>query len=117
MATPQDCVKQFTAGERTYHYYSIDAAADQLDLPQLSALPISLKVLCENLLRHLGSVAVDSNALVALNQWFELKGSDQEIAFHPSRVLMQDFTGVPAVVDLAAMRDAVQGAWWRSTCH
>ena len=71
----------------------------------VSRLPYSLKVLLENLLRHEGSPLVGANDVAALAGWSG--GAEREIAFRPARVLMQDFTGVPAVVDLAAMRDAM----------
>lgn len=105
-----------TVAENTYSFYSIDQASKQEGLSALSRLPVSLRILCENLLRHLGSVAVDVSAIEAMAEWVSLQGSTQEIAFHPSRVLMQDFTGVPAVVDLAAMRDAVKDAGFDARC-
>ena len=72
----------------------------------MSRLPYSLKILLENLLRHEGTPLVDADDVAALASW--QGGSDREIAFRPARVLMQDFTGVPAVVDLASMRDAMR---------
>ena len=89
----------------SYDYFSLPAAAEQLG--DISRLPYALKVLLENMLRHEdgGSVVTaDAKALVA---WLDEQKSDHEIAYRPARVLMQDFTGVPAVVDLAAMRDAM----------
>src|ERR671933_1269898 len=73
----------------------------------VSRLPFSLKVLLENLLRHEDGVSVRAGDIEALAQWRGGTGTDREIAFSPGRILMQDFTGVPAVVDLAAMRDAM----------
>ena len=108
--TAESVRKTITIGEKTYSFYSISKASEQGDLAPLRQLPVSLRILCENLLRHIGSVAVDASAIEAMAEWVRLQGSSQEIAFHPSRVLMQDFTGVPAVVDLAAMRDAVRDA-------
>ncbi|MGB0748859.1 MAG: aconitate hydratase AcnA [Magnetospiraceae bacterium] len=90
----------------SYSYYSI-AAAEEAGLGDLSRLPFSLKVLLENLLRWEDGRTVTTDDVKALGAWLENQRSDHEIAYRPARVLMQDFTGVPAVVDLAAMRDAV----------
>lgn len=90
---------------KTYHYYSLPKAFKQLG--NVSALPISLKVLLENLLRWEDGVAVTHTDIQELANWLNNKHSDHEIQFHPARILMQDFTGVPAVVDLAAMRSAM----------
>src|SRR4029450_12750666 len=68
----------------------------------------SMKVLLENLLRHEDGRTVKKDDILAIARWLKNKSSDHEIAFRPARVLMQDFTGVPAVVDLAAMRDAMK---------
>src|SRR5438105_14087304 len=76
--------------------------------PQAERLPFSLKVLLENLLRTEDGVNVRADDIAALAQWQAKAEPSREIAFTPARVLLQDFTGVPAVVDLAAMRDAVQ---------
>ncbi|NVD35908.1 aconitate hydratase AcnA [Marinobacter lutaoensis] len=97
-----------TAGGTTYHYYSLSKAADTLG--DLSRLPFSLKVLLENLLRHEDGTTVDRSHIDAMVQWLRDRRSDTEIQFRPARVLMQDFTGVPGVVDLAAMREAVKRA-------
>jgi aconitate hydratase len=94
-------------GARRYDYFSLKAAAKN-GLGDLSRLPFSLKVLLENLLRNEDGRSVRLNDIKALARWLKKKTSDREIAFRPARVLMQDFTGVPAVVDLAAMRDAMQ---------
>ncbi len=94
-----------TVGDRTYTYYSLPIAAQQLG--DISRLPFSLKVLLENLLRHEDGRSVTAEDVRAIAAWLEQKSSDREIAYRPARVLMQDFTGVPAVVDLAAMRDAM----------
>ena len=75
-----------------------------------SRLPFSLKVLLENLLRHEDGQSVTTDDIKAFADWIKNKSCDREIAYRPARVLMQDFTGVPAVVDLAAMRDAVKKA-------
>ncbi|MEP5699697.1 MAG: aconitase family protein, partial [Sneathiella sp.] len=87
-------------------YYSLPAA-EKAGLGDISRLPFSLKVLLENLLRHEDGRTVTSQDVGALAGWLKEKKADREIAYRPARVLMQDFTGVPAVVDLAAMRDAM----------
>ncbi|NQV58825.1 MAG: aconitate hydratase AcnA, partial [Alphaproteobacteria bacterium] len=89
-----------------YDYYSLPAASEG-GLGDLSRLPYSLKVLLENLLRHEDGRSVTTDDVKAVAAWLQDRRSDQEIAYRPARVLMQDFTGVPAVVDLAAMREAV----------
>ncbi|WP_296598836.1 aconitate hydratase AcnA [Phenylobacterium sp.] len=99
--------RQLTVGDKTYAYYSLPAA-EEAGLSGISRLPISMKVLLENLLRNEDGVSVGDDDLKAVAAWLENKGSvEHEISFRPARVLMQDFTGVPAVVDLAAMRDAM----------
>ncbi len=96
-----------TVGDRTYAYYSLPAA-EEAGLSGISRLPISMKVLLENLLRNEDNDTVQAEDLRAVAAWLQNKGSvEHEISFRPARVLMQDFTGVPAVVDLAAMRDAM----------
>ncbi|WP_376781530.1 aconitate hydratase AcnA [Pseudomonas oryzihabitans] len=95
-------------GERTYHYYSLPDAAKTLG--NLDQLPKSLKVLLENLLRWEDNQTVTGEDLQALADWTKTRSADREIQYRPARVLMQDFTGVPAVVDLAAMREAVAKA-------
>src|SRR5690554_1664860 len=95
------------AGE-TLHYYSLPKAAKALG--NIDKLPVSLKVLLENLLRHEDGVTVTKDQIQAVVDWLQSKTSSQEIEYRPARVLMQDFTGVPAVVDLAAMREAVAKA-------
>ncbi len=96
------------AGGQSYDYYSLEAAA-QAGLGDLSRLPVSLKILLENLLRHEDGRSVTADDIKAVAAWLTDRRSDREIAYRPARVLMQDFTGVPAVVDLAAMREAMQG--------
>ena len=91
---------------KDYDYFSLPAAAEG-GLGDLTCLPYSLKVLLENLLRHEDGRSVTADDIKAVATWLENRRSDQEIAYRPARVLMQDFTGVPAVVDLAAMREAV----------
>lgn len=96
-----------TVGDKTYAYYSLPAA-EEAGLTGVSRLPISMKVLLENLLRNEDGDSVSEADLKAVAAWLDNKGSvEHEISFRPARVLMQDFTGVPAVVDLAAMRDAM----------
>ena len=82
--------------------------AESNGLDGISKLPISLKVLLENLLRHEDGVSVDEKQILAIKDWLKNKKSNTEIAYRPARVLMQDYTGIPAVADLAAMRDAVK---------
>ncbi|MDS4073885.1 MAG: aconitate hydratase AcnA [Defluviicoccus sp.] len=96
-------------GDQSYEYYSL-AAAEAAGLGSVSRLPFSLKVLLENLLRWEDGRTVTADDIRAIAGWLERGTADREIAFRPARVLMQDFTGVPAVVDLAAMRDAMQAA-------
>jgi len=93
-------------GNRSYDYFSIKAAEKALDV-DLSALPLSLRVLFENLLRYEDNRTVTTADIKAMAGWLKKRKAPREIAYRPARVLMQDFTGVPAVVDLAAMRDAV----------
>jgi aconitate hydratase len=94
------------AGGATYDYYSLPAA-EKNGLAGISRLPFSLKVLLENLLRFEDGRTVSREDVQAMAEWLKARTSEREIAFRPARVLMQDFTGVPAVVDLAAMRDAM----------
>ncbi len=95
-----------TVGGVEYDYYSLPAA-ERNGLPGVTRLPFSLKVLLENLLRFEDERSVSADDIRAMTGWLDKRRSDREIAFRPARVLMQDFTGVPAVVDLAAMRDAM----------
>ena len=100
------CRKTLKVGARTYVYYSLPAA-EQHGLRGISRLPFSMKVLLENLLRYEDGRTVTKDDIKAFAAWLKTKSSEREIAFRPARVLMQDFTGIPAVVDLAAMRDAM----------
>ncbi len=93
-------------GDKSYEYYSLDAAA-KAGVTGIERLPVSLKVLLENLLRWEDGRTVSVDDVKAMSGWLKDRKSDREIAYRPARVLMQDFTGVPAVVDLAAMRDAM----------
>ena len=98
--------RTLTAAGKTYTYYSL-AAASENGLGDVSRLPASLKVLLENMLRFEDGKTVTKADILAFRAWLDNKGAtSHEIAYRPARVLMQDFTGVPAVVDLAAMRDA-----------
>ncbi|MBS67166.1 aconitate hydratase AcnA [Pseudomonas stutzeri] len=103
-----NCRRSLEVAGKTYHYYSLPDAAAQLG--DISRLPTSLKVLLENLLRWEDNQTVRADDLKSLVSWLDTRSSKMEIQYRPARVLMQDFTGVPAVVDLAAMRDAVAKA-------
>ncbi len=92
-------------GGKSYTYYSLAKAAEKLG--DVSRLPFSMKVLLENLLRFEDGVTVSTDDVQAIVDWQKKPSSDREIQYRPARVLMQDFTGVPCVVDLAAMRDAI----------
>ena len=92
-------------GDKTYTIYSLPEA--EKSLGNVSRLPFSLKVLLENLLRYEDGRSVTAEDVRAIATWLQTQTSSREIAYRPARVLMQDFTGVPAVVDLAAMRDAM----------
>ena len=101
------CCKTLKVGSRTYAYFSLPTA-ERNGLKGISRLPFSMKVLLENLLRNEDGRSVSKDDIKAVAEWLKNKTSEREIAFRPARVLMQDFTGVPAVVDLAAMRDAMK---------
>src|ERR1700688_2797917 len=100
------CLRPLKVGSKTYAYYSLPLA-EKNGLKGISRLPFSLKVLLENLLRNEDGRSVSKQDIQAVALWLKSKTSEREISFRPARVLMQDFTGVPAVVDLAAMRDAM----------
>ncbi len=96
--------RQLHVGNQSYHYYSLTKLGEHFDI---SHLPYSMKILLENLLRHEdGGVTVSTAHIEAVAKWNPKAEPDTEIAFMPARVLLQDFTGVPCLVDLAAMRDA-----------
>ena len=97
--------RSLDVGGKTFHYYSLAAAAEKLG--DISRLPYSMKVLFENLLRFEDGSTVKVEDLAAMVAWTVNRQSNHEINYRPARVLMQDFTGVPCVVDLAAMRDAM----------
>jgi len=102
------CKTTMTVNGNEFVYYSL-AKAEENGLEGISRLPFSLKVLLENLLRFEDGRSVTADNIKAVAEWLNSKGSaETEIAYRPARVLMQDFTGVPAVVDLAAMRDATK---------
>lgn len=96
---------QLNVGGKTYDYFSLPTLGQRFDI---SHLPYSMKILLENLLRHEdGGITVGKDHIEAVARWNPAAEPDTEIAFMPARVVLQDFTGVPCVVDLAAMRDAV----------
>ena len=99
--------KSLEVNGKTYSYWSLKEAKAK-GLKDIDRLPRSLKVLLENLLRHENGSTVVWDDIAAVNDWVKEKKSEREIAYHPARVVMQDFTGVPAVVDLAAMREAMK---------
>jgi aconitate hydratase len=101
------CCKSLQVGSKTYAYFSLPTA-ERNGLKGISRLPFSMKVLLENLLRNEDGRTVTKDDIKAFAEWLKTKTSEHEFAFRPARVLMQDFTGVPAVVDLAAMRDAMK---------
>lgn len=108
-AIGQDTLKarrSLEAGGKSYDYYSLSAVSDA-GYGDISRLPFSLKVLLENLLRYEDGRSVTVADIEKAAKWVETQKSDLEIAYRPARILLQDFTGVPAVVDLAAMRDAM----------
>ncbi|MBU2068774.1 MAG: aconitate hydratase AcnA [Gammaproteobacteria bacterium] len=105
MTTPNPYADNLSVGQQRYQIFSLSKAAAKFG--DISRLPFSLKVLLENLLRNLDGDTVTDADIQALVDWQKTGSSEREIAFRPARVLMQDFTGVPAVVDLAAMRAAV----------
>ena len=101
------CRKTLKVDDHSYEYYSLEDA-EKNGLDGIARLPFSMKVLLENLLRHEDGRTVTADDIRAVAEWLTTRGkTEREIAFRPARVLMQDFTGVPAVVDLAAMRDAM----------
>ncbi|MBS7660757.1 aconitate hydratase AcnA [Pseudomonas lalucatii] len=100
--------RSLAVGDQTYQYFSLPEAAKTLG--DIARLPMSLKVLLENLLRWEDGQTVNGDDLQAMGDWLQHRRSEREIQYRPARVLMQDFTGVPAVVDLAAMREAMAKA-------
>ena len=94
-------------GEKEYNYFSLKIAETNV-LKGIEKLPKSLKVLLENLLRYEDDKTVTKDQILALQKWLKDRKSETEIAYRPARVLLQDYTGIPAVADLAAMREAVK---------
>jgi aconitate hydratase len=108
-----DTVDELVFDNHTYHFRSLPALAESLGF-DLSALPFSLRVLLENLLRNEDGRQVTADHIRSLAQWSAKNLPKDDIPYKPARVLMQDFTGVPSVVDLAAMRDAISGLGGRA---
>src|SRR5579875_953498 len=100
-----DAKAPLRVGDRSYDIYRLDALQSKFDVARL---PFSLKVLLENLLRNEDGESIRAQDIEALAKWDAKAEPDTEIAFTPARVVMQDFTGVPAIVDLAAMRNAME---------
>ena len=93
--------------DKNYKIFSLSKAENN-GLSGISKLPKSLKVLLENLLRYEDDLSVNKNQINSIKEWLKSKKSNTEIAYRPARVLLQDYTGIPAVADLAAMREAVK---------
>ena len=100
-------LKELKIDNKIYKIFSLKEA-EKSGLQGISKLPKSLKVLLENLLRFEDDQTVKREQILAIKNWLEKRSSKTEIAFRPTRVLMQDYTGIPAVADLAAMRDAIK---------
>ena len=100
-------LSDISIGGKNYKYYSLKKAEEN-GLENISKLPKSLKVLLENLLRYEDDLSVNKNQIDSIKEWLKSKKSNTEIAYRPARVLLQDYTGIPAVADLAAMREAVK---------
>ena len=100
-------LSKLNVGNKEYNYYSLPEA-EKNGLEGIGRLPKSLKVLLENLLRYEDDASVTKNQILAMKEWLNTKTSNTEIAYRPARVLLQDFTGIPAVADLAAMRELVK---------
>jgi len=100
-------LKKITINNKDYKYYSLKES-EKNGLDGISRLPKSIKVLLENLLRHEDDLTVNKSQIQAVKEWLKNKKSNVEIAYRPARVLLQDYTGIPAVADLAAMREAVK---------
>ena len=100
-------LKKLKINKKTYNIFNLKEA-EKNGLDGISKLPKSLKILLENLLRFEDNQTVKKEQILAIKNWLKDKKSNTEIAYRPARVLMQDYTGIPAVADLAAMRDAVK---------
>src|SRR5947209_3691701 len=104
----QDSLKtrrSLTVDGRNYEYFSLPEAGKSIG--DIARLPVSLKILLENVLRFEDGQAYKVDDARAIAEWLQDASSTKEVPFRPARILMQDFTGVPAVVDLAAMRDGI----------
>ena len=102
-----NCLKSLEIGGKNYKYFSLKAA-EKNGLDGISKLPKSLLVLLENLLRFEDDISVNKSQIDSIKNWLKTKKSKTEIDYRPTRVLLQDYTGIPAVADLAAMREAVK---------
>ena len=100
-------LRKISIDSKDFKYYSL-SEAEKNGLDGISKLPKSLKVLLENLLRYEDDLSVTKSQIEAIKNWLKIKKSKTEIAYRPARVLLQDYTGIPAVADLAAMREAVK---------
>ena len=100
-------LKKIIVNDKEYNYYSLNEA-EKNGLHGINKLPKSLKVLIENLLRYEDDLSVTKSQIESIKNWLDTKKSKTEIAYRPARVLLQDYTGIPAVADLAAMREAVK---------
>ena len=100
-------LKKLKVDNKIYNIFSL-REAEKNGLEGISKLPKSIKVLLENLLRNEDNKTVKKEQILSIQSWLNKKNSKAEISFRPTRVLMQDYTGIPAVADLAAMRDAVK---------
>ena len=98
---------KLTVSGKKYNFFNL-AKAEKNGLKNINKLPKSIKVLLENLLRFEDDITVNKKQIEAIAEWLKTKSSKQEIAYRPARILLQDYTGIPAVADLAAMRDAVK---------
>ena len=101
------CLDTISLSGKKYKFFNLKKA-EKNGLHGILKLPKSLKVLLENLLRHEDNLTVNTKQILALKEWLKTKRSNTEIAYRPARILLQDYTGIPAVADLAAMRDAVK---------
>ena len=100
-------LKKISINSQDYNYYSLKEA-EKNGLKGIGKLPKSLKVLLENLLRYEDGLSVTQSQIESIKEWLKTKKSKTEIAYRPARVLLQDYTGIPAVAELAAMREAVK---------
>ena len=100
-------LSKISVNGKNYKFFSLNEAENN-GLEGISKLPKSIKVLLENLLRYEDDLTVNKKQIEAIKDWLKTKKSETEIAYRPARVLLQDYTGIPAVADLAAMREAVK---------